>query len=1045
MPTTRSRANKAFFTVLLGLSGIAAWWASPQTALGQATAVSVSGSYGQNFDSMPNSASAALPNGWSFFRSGTSAVQPNYSLSGSNATVVGAAAGSVGSVPSTGAAYQWVTGSAASGTDKAIGFMSSGSYPGTTSTAPGQSLAILFGFTNTTGGLITNLDLTWDYEKYVSKNRAMEWQFFSSTDGVSWSANTLGNQAYVADSGTALVNPPTVASKTLSLAGVNVANGTNFYLRWSYVATGSWSNAQGLGFDNFTMNPTVSGGGSTDLYWDGGSWNATAPGTGGIGSWEDASGGWDATKKANFGGTAGTVTVGTVTASNGLSFTSSGYTLSGGTISLGGAVIGVNTITTGTDGTVTTTIDSTITGSAGLMKMGGGTLVLGGANTFSGGLTLSSGTLQIASDANLGTAPNAVSLNGTLRTTADINLGGGRAISGGASLDIAPSTTLTVGGSYATASTTLLNAGTLDLQGATRSVGTLTFSTAATVNAVGGISIGGITASGVTSGTAIINPAITFSSGDKTVDVGAGGTLALNGDIAGTTGRIAKTGAGTLIASGSNTTSGFRVGATGATPTDGGLLVITAAAASGTGQLQLNFGTLQATAPFTFANGLSIGGRSNGVAVIGGTNAITFSGSSNFFRGNGTSGELRLDVNNTTTLGRLGATTGSGSSTGVTLGGTGRLILAGDGTGFADTVTVGTGLTLELANANSLASATLVTTTGSIAYGVASTAVGGLSGSGNLALPTSTLTVGGNGASTTYSGQFSGSGSLVKTGTGTLTLSGNNGHSGGTTLSAGSLVAGNVNAFGTGTVTVGGGSLDLGGLAVANALATTGGAITGATAYAGTIGVGGLTAFTGTVGGTVNVASSGTLAGNGSAFTGPVLIGAGGVHAPGSSPGSQFFASGLAYDPTAALSWELWGNTASAGAAGTLYDTIAVTSGSLSIGSGALINLVFSGSGSTVDWSDPFWTTDQSWTVISATAASASTGVFTLGTIGTDQQGDQLTTVLPNASFNVSRTAGGDIVLNFIAVPEPSTLALAGLGLAALAGLAVRRRRSHRS
>lgn len=666
-------------------------------AAAQATATAVSGTlYTQNFDGITTGQTSSISSaaqGWSFFKSGTSSSLPTYT-SGSNSTAVSQNAGTVGTGvvtnTSSGGAYLWVSGTLATGTDKSIGFLSTGSYPGTTSSAPGQQLAILFGFTNSTGGTITNLDLGWNFERYREGTRTQSWEFYTSTDGSTWSANTAGNQTYTGTSTSVVYNPPESSAKAVSIPSLSIANGSSYYLRWSYVTTGSWSNAQGLGIDDFTMTLTTGSGVSPDLYWSLSSWGTAAPGSGGTGTWADGSGSWDSSKKANFGGTAGTVTLGTVTASNGLVFTTSGYTLSGGTVSLAGASSGLNTITTGTDGTVTTTINSAIAGSAGLMKMGPGTLVLGGANTFTGGLTLSSGTLQVTSDSNLGDAAGAVTLNGTLKTTGNLSLGSGRAISGGASLDVAPGTTLTVGGSYGANSTTLLNAGTLDLQGSTRSVGTLTFNAAAAVNAAGPITVAGITASAVTSGSAIINPAITFaSSGDKTVDVGTGGTLVLGGDIAGTTGRIAKTGAGTLIASGSNSTGGFRVGATGSTPTNGGKVILAAAAASGTGQLQLNYGTLETTAPFTFANGLSVGGRSGAVAVLGGTNAMTFSGSSNFFRGTATSGEMRLDVNNITTLsGIIGPTSGSGSATGITIGGNGQLNVSGNGSGLLDTVTI---------------------------------------------------------------------------------------------------------------------------------------------------------------------------------------------------------------------------------------------------------------------------------------------------------------------------------------------------------------------
>jgi hypothetical protein len=668
-------------------------------ASAQATAVTVSGTtYSQNFDGITtgqtSSITSAAP-GWSFFRSGTSSAPLTYT-SGSNTTAVTQNAGTVGTGvvtnASSGGAYLWVSGTLASGTDKSIGYLSTGSYPGTTSSAPGQQLAILFGFTNTSGATITTLDLAWNYERYRMGTRTQGWDFYTSTDGSTWSANSLGNATYSGTSTAIVYNPPESTAKAVSIPSLSISNNANYYLRWSFVTTGSWTNSQGLGIDDFTMNLTTSGSGvSTDLYWDGvAGWNATAPGAGGTGSWADGSGSWDASKKANFGGTAGTVTAATVTASNGLAFTTTGYTLTGGTITLAGVSIGLNAITTGTDGSVTTTINSALAGSAGIQKLGQGTLVLGGANTFTGGLTLSSGTLQISSDSNLGDAAGAVTLNGALKTTANVSLGSSRVISGGGTLDIAPGTTLTSNGSFNLTSTNLSNAGTLDLQGATRSVGVLTFGTAAVVNGTGAISASGLTATNVTSGSAIINPAITFTSGDKTVDVGSGGTLVLNGDIAGTTGRILKTGAGTLIASGSNSTSGYRLGASGASPTNGGTLILAAAAASGTAsQIQLNYGTLQATAPFTFANGLSIGGRSGAVAVLGGSNPMTFTGSANFFRGTATTGELRLDVNNATTLtGVFGPTSGGGSATGITLGGTSSLAIDGNGSALVDAITL---------------------------------------------------------------------------------------------------------------------------------------------------------------------------------------------------------------------------------------------------------------------------------------------------------------------------------------------------------------------
>ena len=80
---------------------------------------------------------------------------------------------------------------------------------------------------------------------------------------------------------------------------------------------------------------------------------------------------------------------------------------------------------------------------------------------------------------------------------------------------------------------------------------------------------------------------------------------------------------------------------------------------------------------------------------------------------------------------------------------------------------------------------------------------GALEGSGKFSLLTANgrtnLTVGGNNATTTYSGLISGSGSLVKVGGGLMTLAATNSYTGGTTVNGGTLAL-NANGNGYGTI-----------------------------------------------------------------------------------------------------------------------------------------------------------------------------------------------------------------------------------------------------
>ena len=227
----------------------------------------------QNFDGMTSSSTAALPSGWKL--SGASA--PTYSDAANTSAVTASFGTSVTTAPSTGGTYLWVNGVLASGTDKAVGFLTSSSYLGPRS--------ILYQYTNNTGSTLTGLIASWDYEKYRSGTRAFDWTFFYSTDGTNWTAVSAGNQSYSADANiTTVLNPPTSTSKIGVPLVASLANGSSLYLRWTYTGNGGSTSAQGLGIDNFRLNDsisvaTVTASGGASAATDG--WTVSTSGTAG--------------------------------------------------------------------------------------------------------------------------------------------------------------------------------------------------------------------------------------------------------------------------------------------------------------------------------------------------------------------------------------------------------------------------------------------------------------------------------------------------------------------------------------------------------------------------------------------------------------------------------------------------------------------------------------------------------------------------------------------------------------------------------------------
>lgn len=188
--------------------------------------------------------------------------------------------------------------------------------------------------------------------------------------------------------------------------------------------------------------------------------------------------------------------------------------------------------------------------------------------------------------------------------------------------------------------------------------------------------------------------------------------------------------------------------------------------------------------------------------------------------------------------------------------------------------------------------------------------------------------------------------------------------------------------------------------------------------------------------GVFDVASGATLGGSGTIGGATTISGS---HSPGNSPGIQTFNNGLTYNSGSTFVWELTASTSTG--RGTTFDGVNVT-GALSINSGAISDLVFNAAGSSVNWSEAFWASNQQWLVFdNSSTPTVSANVFDTINVGFDSVSQDLSVVRAGSSFSWE-TINDDVYLNYT-VPEPSTYALFSLAAAALAGriLVLRRRR----
>ncbi|HCH8342936.1 TPA: autotransporter outer membrane beta-barrel domain-containing protein, partial [Salmonella enterica] len=437
------------------------------------------------------------------------------------------------------------------------------------------------------------------------------------------------------------------------------------------------------------------------------------------------------------------------------------------------------------------TFDNAISGSGKVEKSGDDALTLSGANTYTGGTLISDGTLVASNVEALGTGD--VTDNAVL----ELNTGGDfdNAISGSGQVEKSGDGTLTLSGSNTYTGGTTINGGTLVASnvealgsGDVTDNATLALNTGGTFdNAISGsgqvVKSGDdvLTLSGANSysggtlisdGTLVASNVEALGSGDvtddATLELNTGGTF--DNAISGS-GQVVKSGDETLTLSGTNTYSG-------GTLISGGTLVASNVEALGTGDVT-NDAVLELNTGGTFDNAIS----GSGQVVKSGDKMLTLSGANSYSGGtlisDGTlvaSNVEALGTGDVTNNATLELNTGGDFTNNIS--GSGQVVKSGD-------------KMLTLSGSNTYTGGTTINDGMLVATSVEALGSGDVTNDAVLALNT-----GGD-----FANNIGGTGSVVKSGDETLTLSGSNTYTGGTLISSGTLVANDVNALGTGDVT----------------------------------------------------------------------------------------------------------------------------------------------------------------------------------------------------------------------------------------------------
>lgn len=606
------------------------------------------------------------------------------------------------------------------------------------------------------------------------------------------------------------------------------------------------------------------------------------------------------------------------------------------------------------DGTaaVDARLSSSITGKALLYKSGGGTLVLAAANSFTLGMQVDGGTVRLGAAGALPNGPVSVATGSTLDLNGFDSTIAAEVSGGYGYYPLNCMGTVALGG----AALTIDNQQTVSLPGTITGLGRLVKANAGEVVLTGTNSYSGPTI--ITGGqlslvkTAALPGGTDVTGGASNLSIGGGGMVGLGHDFFRSLGpgadQVQFTGSGgfgTTVAYGSYTNFWRRVNLGGASAQvvwgQGGFIPDGCALRFGGG-----------AAYVVFQNPIDLG------------NAIR---------------TINADVSTHYPHVLEGVLSGSG---GLMKTGAGTLSITAANTYTGDTQIAAGMLRLDNTNALQRSTVNYDGTGGTLDFGysISNPVLGGLKGSHNLSLVNDAssavaLTVGANDQSTAYSGVLSGAGSLVKNGTGTLTLTGANTYSGNTTVAAGAIEVDNTVGSGTGS-------------------------------------------------GRITINSGATLSGSG-LIAGPVTVA--GTLAPGSGLGILTINNQVAFQPGSTFNAEVFGSEAGSG-----YDQLVTTGSAALAGSLQMTFGAFTPTGHDVLF------------LINNTGAETTSGAFQYpdnAVIGRFNGYDWRITYDANNGVSPGLNGGNDVAVYSVAVPEPGTFVLLATSLLGVLVCAWRKRR----